>query len=67
MNIMPLTQLEQQLEVLLDSLQLLRYENSSLKLKLKQHMKEYVDLENKNNQAITQLRTLISQLKEETR
>ncbi len=62
-----LTQLEQQVEVLLNSLQYLRYENSSLKQKLKQSTQQQTELEAKNKQAVQQIRKLINQLKEEVK
>ena len=65
MEVIEFTQLEQQVEVLLNSLQYLRYENSSLKQKLKQNLQHSTALEAKNKQAAVQLRKLITQLKEE--
>jgi len=65
MEVAQLSQLEQQVEVLLNSLQYLRYENTSLKQKLKQNLQQFTELENKNKQAALQIRKLITQLKEE--
>lgn len=67
MEVAQLTQLEQKIDVLLNSLQYLRYENTSLKQKLKLSLKAHTELENKNKQVAVQIRKLISQLKEESK
>lgn len=67
MEVAQLTQLEQKIDVLLNSLQYLRYENTSLKQKLKLSLETHTELESKNKQAVGQIRKLISQLKEESK
>ncbi len=65
METVQLTQLEKQVEVLLNSLQFLRYENIALKEKLKQSLGSHAQLESKNQKAVTHIRKIITQLKEE--